>query len=273
MIKESILQLNSGVCSLGSITVHRGRPNTGRFVCRAGEKNFDRFFYIIQGSFNIQSQNRTVQANAGSLLYLPAGVAYESQWMEDVPGEYYSFMFYLQNAKTGAHLPLSKKIELFNDDGERSVLQQISRACNIYLQQEKYCGLLLQGIFYEITKSVLAGLEQKKLLANKKSAEIYHAILYLNSNYMQEITTEQLAALCCQSPATFRRMFKKYKGLSPMQYRTKLRLNHAREMLKSGCFTVSEVADLMHCTDVSHFSKQYQQQFGRRPSADTPKFD
>ena len=73
-------------------------------------KNFDRFFYIIQGSFNIQSQNRTVQANAGSLLYLPAGVAYESQWTENVPGEYYSFMFYLQNAKTGAHLPLSKKL-------------------------------------------------------------------------------------------------------------------------------------------------------------------
>lgn len=273
MLKESLLLLSGGFCSVGNITVHRGQPNFGKFICRTGEKNFDRFFYISKGSFSIQNQGSLVQATAGSMLYLPAGVAYESQWAENTPGEYYTFMFYLQNAKTGRHLPLSEKIELFSDDKACTILQCMTQACEIYLQHEKFCELLLQGLFYETVKAILAGLEQKKLLANKKSAEIYHAILYLNSNYMQEVTTEQLAELCCQSPVTFRRMFKKYKGVSPMQYRARLRLNHAREMLKSGCFTVSEVADLLHCTDLSHFSKQYMRQFGHRPSADIPKFD
>lgn len=56
MIKESILQLNSGVCSLGSITVHRGRPNTGRFVCRAGEKTLTAFFILYKAVLTFKAK-------------------------------------------------------------------------------------------------------------------------------------------------------------------------------------------------------------------------
>ena len=48
-------------------------------------------------------------------------------------------------------------------------------------------------------------------------------------------------------------------------------MQSAREMLKSGYHTVSEVSESVNCTDISHFNKLYKAEFGINPSEDIPK--
>ena len=64
---------------------------------------------------------------------------------------------------------------------------------------------------------------------------------------------------------------KKYNGISPLKYKNKLKMKHAKELLKSGLYTVSEVAEIVNCTDISHLNKLYKAEFGTTPSNDLVK--
>ena len=52
-----------------------------------------------------------------------------------------------------------------------------------------------------------------------------------------------------------------------------LRMNHAKDMLESGVYTVTEVSDIMNCTDLSHFNRLYSSVFGINPSESKKHFD
>ena len=96
--------------------------------------------------------------------------------------------------------------------------------------------------------------------------KIYEGISYLENNYTKEITTEQLAALCNMSESNFRRLFHRYSTLSPITYRNFLRMKHAREMLETGLYTVSEAAAIVNITDPFYFNKMFKKYFGTAPS-------
>ena len=59
--------------------------------------------------------------------------------------------------------------------------------------------------------------------------------------------------------------------MSPLKYKNHLKMQSAREMLKSGYHTVYEVSESVNCTDISHFNKLYKAEFGVNPSEDIPK--
>ena len=48
---------------------------------------------------------------------------------------------------------------------------------------------------------------------------------------------------------------------------------HAKNMLESGVYTVTEVSDIMGCADLSHFNCQYLCKFGINPSVSKQTID
>ena len=143
-------------------------------------------------------------------------------------------------------------------------------ALECYVHAERFAELRLQGYFYDILYGIVKQVERRRLKQEEDVGQIYKALIHLNDHYMSEVTAEELAAMCGMSVATFRRLFKKYKQTSPLKYKNHLRMLHAREMLQSGLYTVSEICELVNCTDLSHFNKMYRAEFGINPSADMP---
>ncbi|MFK7933638.1 MAG: helix-turn-helix domain-containing protein [Saprospiraceae bacterium] len=69
------------------------------------------------------------------------------------------------------------------------------------------------------------------------------------------------------SPSQFYRQVVKLTELSPVHYIRLKRLTKAKELLEVGVYgTVAEVALAVGYRHVNYFSKQYENQFGRRPS-------
>ncbi|MNU06934.1 HTH-type transcriptional activator Btr [compost metagenome] len=61
-------------------------------------------------------------------------------------------------------------------------------------------------------------------------------------------------------------MFKKYTGISPIDYLIAYRMKEAHRLLTSTCATVKEISEMVGYTDAYYFSRLFKKQFGLAPT-------
>lgn len=253
------------------ICVWSAVPDPKQYVCRIGQKNINRLFYIVAGTFYLKNKDGSeIVASKGDILYLPCDVEYVSYWDESEEGYYISLNFLLYDRK-GDLMLLSQKVEYVTKDIKGELYTLFKTALEEYVKNQSFAYLRLRSLFYEVIYEISRNIQKRILKDDKATSEIYKALIYLNDNYMGDVTTEQLAKICGLSLSVFRRRFKVNSGMSPMKYKLKLRLKHAQQMLESGSYTVSEVSEILNCSDISHFNKLYKAEFSKNPSEDIPK--
>ena len=92
----------------------------------------------------------------------------------------------------------------------------------------------------------------------------------MQTNFAEKITVEQLADLSGFSERHFARLFQQVYGLAPMQYLNELRLKHAKMLLESNHYKVTEVASLCGFPDSNYFSAYFKEKCGCPPSKWSP---
>ena len=234
--------------------------------CCKGNKMFDRFFYVVSGEINIRNNDGTsLNAPAGTVIYLPCDVEYFSYWSEQEEGQYITLQFMLKDDDNN-HLPLADASVIAAKDKNGELYSLFLKAYAEYIQHGEFIGGRLKQLFFEIFYVILKQINRAEYKKKKYSAEIYKAIIYINDNFMYEVEVEKLAQMCGLSITTFRRLFKLQTGTSPIKYKNRLKLLHAQDMLRSGLYNVSEVSTLLGCCDTAYFNKIYRQEFGVNPS-------
>jgi AraC-like DNA-binding protein len=89
---------------------------------------------------------------------------------------------------------------------------------------------------------------------------------FLNDNYMDDLTMEQIATYTGRSLATFKRDFQKISSLSPQKWLIKKRLEAAYVKLKEEGKKVQEVYVEVGFKNPSHFSTAFKKQYGFPPT-------
>jgi AraC-like DNA-binding protein len=90
----------------------------------------------------------------------------------------------------------------------------------------------------------------------------------IESNWQSAIDIDRLAARAGVSARTLFRAFQQARGYSPMAFAKKVRLDRARDFLMSGDpgVSVTDVALQCNFSNMGHFSRDFHQAFGERPS-------
>lgn len=88
---------------------------------------------------------------------------------------------------------------------------------------------------------------------------------WLNDNFNQNITLAKAAEFAKLSPVYFGKLFKMNTGETFTNYLTKLRLNKARELLKSTPLNVQEVSVSVGYGDVNYFIRLFKKEHGVTP--------
>ncbi|GBF77166.1 hypothetical protein PA598K_05700 [Paenibacillus sp. 598K] len=91
-------------------------------------------------------------------------------------------------------------------------------------------------------------------------------IAYMKQQYRSTITREQLAELAGLHPDHYSRIFRKYKGVSPMDYLAHLRIEQAKTLLRQTELSVVEVGQRVGYADPYHFSRRFKQLTGISPA-------
>jgi AraC-like DNA-binding protein/mannose-6-phosphate isomerase-like protein (cupin superfamily) len=102
--------------------------------------------------------------------------------------------------------------------------------------------------------------------SNVPAARVSRALDYIDKNFAERITLDELAAACHVSRRHFFRLFEQAVGVAPMEYLKKVRLQKAAEMLLTSESNVTEVAFACGFNDSNYFSSLYHKEFGMSPS-------
>lgn len=89
---------------------------------------------------------------------------------------------------------------------------------------------------------------------------------FLDQNYMNDLSMEDIAYYTGRSLATFKRDFKKVSELSPQKWLIRRRLEAAHRMISSGTKRVTEACFDVGFKNLSHFSKVYKDFYGVAPT-------
>ena len=254
---EDVLRGDFSAFLLSAVT--RSVTDYSLFIRRPGQMLCERFFYIDRGVYHIGDTKDTMQRyTEGDILYLPYDVTYRSRWEREPGGAYISVAFSLSD-RSGNRFSLGDGISLLTRDYREQLRPLFRELCRKW-ERGSYgyrleCASQLYGLLYRTAVSGdgsgLRGMDK--------------AILYLENHYMEDVTTAELAEMAGVGECMFRRSFRQSAGASPVQYRNRLRLTKAREMLQSGEFTVLEAAVASGFDDPGYFSRLFKREFGVSP--------
>ncbi len=95
--------------------------------------------------------------------------------------------------------------------------------------------------------------------------QVEQAMRWLELQYAQPISIEQLSKSLGYHRTHLSKMFKEAVGLSPMQFLMQIRLERAKSLLRSQ-WSVEQVASSVGFADALYFSKQFRKRFGMSPT-------
>ncbi len=100
---------------------------------------------------------------------------------------------------------------------------------------------------------------------NPMKQQVERAIQWMKWQHSKPITIEQMASELGYHRTYLSKIFKKYAGVSPIQYLMKLRLDKAKSLLVEK-LTIEQIAFSVGYADALYFSKQFKKHFGTSPS-------
>ena len=90
---------------------------------------------------------------------------------------------------------------------------------------------------------------------------------FMNDNYMNELSMEEMASYTGRSLASFKRDFKKVSELSPLKWIINRRLEAAYDLIHRGGASVTDICYQVGFKNLSHFSKVFKEKYGMAPTA------
>ncbi|WP_321343477.1 AraC family transcriptional regulator [uncultured Draconibacterium sp.] len=109
--------------------------------------------------------------------------------------------------------------------------------------------------------------EKRKGFSGKQISKVIEEVRFLmRQNAAQEFNLEELARQHNVGYSYFRKMFKKYTGVSPGQYHLQLRIIRAKELLISTDKSIKEISLELGFQTIHYFSLIFKKKVGMNPS-------
>lgn len=128
--------------------------------------------------------------------------------------------------------------------------------------------LLLKADFLKLTALLIPFCSETPSglsLHEEHSAKLKTVLDYISHHYAEDLSVAGLAELCYFSEYHFMRFFKKYIGMSCLEYIKSLRLEKAAELFAQGNTSTLEVSLSVGFRNLSYFHREFKKKYGVTP--------
>ena len=128
--------------------------------------------------------------------------------------------------------------------------------------QQIASGMIIKLLGY------IVSFEKQKGFSGKRIAQVIEAIRFeMRQNIEKYLDLKSMALKHNVSYSYFRKMFKKYTGVSPRQYHLQLQIMRAKELLISTDKSIKEISYELGFQSIFYFSNMFKKKEGTTPSA------
>ncbi len=122
------------------------------------------------------------------------------------------------------------------------------------------------GLIITYIGQIISIIKNKEFEGKDIEKRIQQACLILRDNLESNIDARELAGGLNTGYSYFRNMFKKYTGMSPVQYHLQLRIKKAEDMLRMTKKPIKEIAYELGFQSIYYFSRLFKNKTGKTPS-------
>jgi AraC family transcriptional regulator len=215
-----------------------------------------------------QNEYQTV----GTTVIVPAGTLHRCLWEEDV-----QFMFVAIEPtllfSLGAEVDAPEDIELIPQFATKR--DPLIQGILLSLQEELNSNIQANNLYVEQLTTTLVIHLLKKYCVKKPPIRTYgdglpkyklrKTLEYIHLHLNQDIKLADLAGSVGMSQYYFVRLFKQSMGIAPYQYVIQQRVEKAKQLLKQGRVTITDIALQCGFANQSHFTKHFRQLTGVTP--------
>lgn len=258
-------------------TLHEGYP-----AVTAHWHDEAEFTQITEGSAIYQIQLETYEVAAGDFIFIPPGVLHS---ITMIPGNTFrseTYVFHMHFLGMGTAdvcavrylTPLStqKLIPIFCFPPSHFLYGDLSKLFDeiskTYASAAPGYELFLKADFLKLIAILIPHCEEatsQPQLQTEHTAKLKTVLEYIEQHYAEELFIADLAALCYFSEYHFMRFFKKYVGMSCLDYIKNLRLEKAAELLEQEASSTLDISLSVGFRNLSYFHREFKKKYGVTP--------
>lgn len=157
------------------------------------------------------------------------------------------------------NVPIMVISDSFNGFGNESLVADFPRTilCNT--------AIALGKPFLQRIRCILE--KKDAILPPRTGKLVKRAVFFINKNFGQQISREDISAYCGVSPDYLTRVFEKEMGILLWSYLAEFRLYMAKLMMEETSLTAKEVALKCGFANDSYFSKAFHKAYGVTPNS------
>lgn len=230
--------------------------------------HFTELFYVVSGKGKFMANDRFFPIQTNDMIIVNPNVSHAEYVSGDTKLEYIvlgidNLQFSFRGSKGLEGYQISSLHA--NKDEVFLYLRQILR--EVQDKEDNYeiiCRNLLECLVYFLsrkTKSSLSFEASKRTLKECRFIE-----QYLDEHFSENITLQTLSNITYMNKYYLGHAFKEYKGMSPINYLIKRRIQEAENLLETSNYSIAKISHAVGFSSQSYFTQVFRKEKGISPN-------
>lgn len=230
--------------------------------------HFTELFYVMRGEGSFLVEDEKFAVKEDDLIVVNPNVAHTEISVPDTPLEY------IVLGISGLQFLSEEKDEVYDYsvhnyyDYKHEILFYLRTLVEEIKNEDENYEAITQNLLEILILNILRRTKKKiQIKATKKvTKECRFIEQYINEHYAEDITLQKLSDLTYLNKYYIVHVFKKYKGLSPINYLIERRIEEAKNLLETTNYSVSKISDIIGFSSQSYFSQTFKKEMDMTPN-------
>ena len=227
--------------------------------------HFTELFYILNGKGTFVINDKTFEVQKDDFIIVNSNVSHNETSSSEEPLHYVvmgsdELEFQLSPDNNYCIYNFASNNKLLNFYMKSILAEMRAKEDNF----EYVCQNLFQNLIFQIQRRTKIQFSETQ--TQKSNKECRFIDQYLNEHFREDITLQSLSEIVHLSKYYLAHAYKEYRGISPINYLTQIRINEAKHLLETTDFSVAKIADFTGFSSASYFSQIFHKETGITPN-------
>lgn len=222
--------------------------------------NVSAYLFPVRGEGYFMLDDQSFHFRPGMVIHGCPGKWLTSGNIADQPLEFY-VMYYHCTAEDGGYLHRAFELETGINPTVLSLLKMLIKATE---RPDCFSRFQAKALMYSVLTEVFGAARSMK--ETGASSIVESTKQFMEFHYAQSHSLRDLAGRHGMCAKYFSEVFKKYTGITPIDYLIGYRMKQAYKFLLTTTCNVKEIAQSVGYQDAYYFSRLFKKQFGFSPS-------